>query len=479
MCQCSVGFEDQRNCFLKVRPGFFQRLALSVSTGEFLDESYETFRHAAENSCELKLHKLIYLWLQITIHLQSSVPPEVGRMRKTRSKVPSNSHADATRCIHSGEERHGQYAPLTTPIEQTAVYALPNVEALRQYAKDHQGRYLYTRYGNPTVTAAEEKIAALEGAEAAVATSSGMAAEMIAALIACQAGDEIVSMLDIYGGTVKLFEQVLPRCGITTRFIPYHDIQNAAKYFTRQTRLLFLETPTNPTLRCVDLETLCALGRKRGACVVVDNTFATPILQKPLELGADVVIHSATKYLGGHSDLTAGVLAGSREWMEKARQMMILTGGCLDPGCAYLLIRGLKTLHLRVKRACRNAAQIAESLKRHPKVARVYYPGLSDNEGHEAAAKQMNDFGMMVSFDIRGGGKAAEKFIDSLKLWYLAASLGGVESTVSYPVLASHIGMSGKQLKLLGVSPATVRLSVGVEDCSDLLSDLEQALGRA
>jgi methionine-gamma-lyase len=398
-------------------------------------------------------------------------------VRKPRSKAKT-PHADATRCIHAGEERHGGIAPLTTPIEQTAVYVLPNVESLRQYAKDSRGKYLYTRYGNPTIAAAEEKLAALEGAEAALATSSGMAAEMIAAVTACKAGDEIVSMLDIYGGTMKLFEQVLPRCGIKTRFIPYHDIKNAARYLTSKTRLLFLETPTNPTLRCVDLEALCALGRKRGACVMVDNTFATPILQKPLELGADIVIHSATKYLGGHSDLTAGVLAGSRKWMEQARQMMILTGGCLDPGCAYLLIRGLKTLHLRVKRACRNAAQIADALKRHPKVARVYYPGLAENEGHEAARSQMYDFGMMVSFDIRGGGLAAERFIDSLKLWYLAASLGGVESTVSYPVLASHIGLNTKQLKLLGVSPATVRLSVGVEECDDLLEDLEQALAR-
>ena len=397
-------------------------------------------------------------------------------MRKPKPKV---SQSDSTRCIHAGEERHGQTAPLTTPIEQTAVYVLPNVEALRQYAKDSRGKYLYTRYGNPTVTAAEEKIAALEGSEAAVATSSGMAAEMIAVLAACQAGDEIVSMFDIYGGTLKLFEQILPRCGIKTKFIPYHDIKNAANYFTPRTRLLFLETPTNPTLRCVDLEALCALGRKRGACVLVDNTFATPILQKPLELGADIVIHSATKYLGGHSDLTAGVLAGSKKWMDLTRQIMILTGGCLDPGCAYLLIRGLKTLHLRVKRACRNAALIADSLKRHPKVTRVYYPGLPQNEGHEAARKQMNDFGMMVSFDIKGGGPAAERFIDSLKLWYLAASLGGVESTVSYPVLASHIGLNAKQLKLLGVSPGTVRLSVGVEECDDLLEDLEQALERA
>ncbi len=397
-------------------------------------------------------------------------------MRRSRSKSPQD---DATRCVHSGEDRHGRIAPLTTPIEQTSVYALPNVEALRQYAKDSRGKYLYTRYGNPTVTAAEEKLAALEGAEAAVATSSGMAAELIAVLAACKAGDEIVSMLDIYGGTTKLFEQVLTRCGITTRFVPYHDIDRVERYFTAKTKLLFLETPTNPTLRCVDLEKLCALGRKRKICVLVDNTFATPILQKPIELGADMVIHSATKYLGGHSDVTAGVLAGSKKWIDTARQMMILTGCCLDPGCAYLLIRGLKTLHLRVRRACRNTAMIAEALSRHPKVARVYYPGLPQNEGHDFAQRQMNDYGMMVSFDVRGGGKAAERFIDGLQLWYLAPSLGGVESTVSYPVLSSHIGLSAKQLKLLGVSPATVRLSVGVEDCEDLLEDLEQALAKS
>jgi methionine-gamma-lyase len=391
----------------------------------------------------------------------------------------SQQPADATRCVHSGEERHGQSAPLTTPITQTSVFVVPRVDELRRYAKGDSEMYLYSRYANPTVTAAEEKIAALENAEAAIATSSGMAAELVAVLAACQAGDEIVSMLDVYGGTVKLFEQVLPRCGIKVRFVPYHDIHNAARYFSRKTRMLFLESPTNPTLRCVDLAALCRLGRKHKVCVVVDNTFATPVLQKPLELGADIVIHSATKYLGGHSDLTAGVLAGSKKWMDAARPIMILTGGCLDPGCAYLLLRGLKTLDVRVERACRNAARIAEMLSQHPKAARVYYPGLPDNDSHEIARRQMKDFGMMVSFDLRGGGRAAERFIDSLKLWYLAASLGGVESTVSYPVLTSHTGLSAAQLKLLGVSPATVRLSVGIEDSEDLVADLEQALEKA
>ena len=384
--------------------------------------------------------------------------------------------ADATRAVHSGEDRHGQAAPLTTPITQAAVFVVPGLEALRQYARGNRDIYLYSRYGNPTLTAVEEKMAALEGAEAAVVTASGMAAELIAALITCQAGDELVSMLDIYGGTMKMFEQVLSRCGIKTTFVPFDDLQRIERSFTRKTRMVFIESPTNPTLRCVDIAELAQKARRRNICVVADNTFATPILQKPLSLGADIVLHSATKFLGGHSDVTAGVLAGPRRWMDAAREMMILTGGCLDPGCAYLLLRGLKTLQLRVQRACENAARIAEALGGHKKVATVYYPGFPDQPSHELAKRQMRDFGMMVSFDIRGGEKAAGRFIERLKLWYLATSLGGVESTVSYPLLSSHIGLSAKQLRLLGVSDATVRLSVGIEDAGDLIADLEQAL---
>src|SRR5271157_3691563 len=387
------------------------------------------------------------------------------------------SPPDATRCVHAGEDRHGQSAPLTTPIAQTSVFVIPGLDELRRYAEGDRDFYLYSRYGNPTVKAAEDKIAALEGAEGAVITASGMSATLIAALAVCKAGDEIVSMLDIYGGTVKQFESVLSRCGIKTHFIPYDDLGNAERYFTRKTRMLFLETPTNPTLRCADIAALAAIAHRRTACLVVDNTFATPVLQKPLALGADMVMHSATKYLGGHSDLTAGALAGSKKWMDAARELRTYTGGCLDPGCAYLLLRGMKTLQVRVERACHNAAQVAKALQRHSKVAEVYYPGLKDHPAHELVRRQMKDFGMMVSFDIRGGGRAAERFIDKLKLWYLATSLGGVESTVSYPVLSSHIGLSAKQWQLLGVSPATIRLSVGIEDADDLLGDLEQALG--
>lgn len=386
---------------------------------------------------------------------------------------------DSTVSVHGGEERHRRNTAMTTEIAQASVFALRNTDELARYAEGKSDAYLYSRYANPTVRVAERKLAELEGGEDCVITASGMAAQMSTALAVCQAGDEIVSMLDIYGGTLKLFRDVLSRCGIKTRFVAFHDLDRIESYINKRTRMMFLETPTNPTLRCVDIERLARIGRKKRVLVVVDNTFATPVLQKPLSLGADVVCHSITKFLGGHSDVTAGAVVGAKKWMDTVRHTTIYTGGCLDPNSAYLTIRGMKTLQVRVERACNNAFNIAEFLKGHSKVERVYYPGLMEAEGHEAAVRQMRDFGMMVSFDIKGNGKAARKFIDSLELWYLAASLGGVESTVSYPVLASHVGLEKKTLQLLGVSPATVRLSVGIEDAVDLIADLDQALRRA
>jgi cystathionine beta-lyase/cystathionine gamma-synthase len=386
---------------------------------------------------------------------------------------------DDTLCIHAGEERHGNCS-IATDVVHSAVFVLDGVEELHKIKDKKSSAYMYTRFGNPTTRAAEEKSAALEGAEDCVVTASGMAAEMCAVLAVCKAGDEIVSMLDVYGGTLSLFERVFEKFGVKTRFVPYHDIDRIERYINKRTRMVFIETPTNPTLRCVDIAKLAASAKSkvREAIVVVDNTFATPILQKPLALGADMVVHSGTKYLGGHSDVTAGAVCGSREWMTKVREMMKLSGGCLDPAASYLMIRGLKTLQVRVERACGNAAVLAEILREHPKVARVFYPGLADNEGHEAARRQMKDFGMMVSFDLKGGGKAAERFINRLQMIHLAPSLGGVETTVSYPLLTSHVGLSKDRLNLLGVSAATVRLSVGIEHASDLVKDVEQALGR-
>jgi cystathionine beta-lyase/cystathionine gamma-synthase len=286
-------------------------------------------------------------------------------------------------------------------------------------------------------------------------------------------------MLDVYGGTLRLFENVLTRYGITVRAVPFPELIHLERYCTERTRLLFLESPTNPTLRCADLARLAEIGHRYGATVVVDSTFATPILQKPLELGADMVVHSATKYLGGHSDVTAGVVCGARRWMDEVRELMKMSGGCLDPMASYLLIRGLKTLELRVERGCSNARKIAEFLAGHPRVERVFFPGLPGSPAKEVAERQMSDYGAMVSFDVKGGGAAAERVIDALQLWYLATSLGGVESTVSYPVLSSHVGLSAERLKLLEVSPATIRLSLGIENHLDLIADLEQALSQA
>jgi len=392
--------------------------------------------------------------------------------------VAATTPSDATKCVHAGEERHGKTAPITTEIAQTSVFVLPSVEELRKINEGTSSAFMYTRYAEPTTEAAEQKIAALEGADGCIVTSSGQAATLATILALCQAGDEIVSMLDLYGGTLALLEKVFLRYGVAVKFVPFHELQNAERYFTSRTKLLFLETPTNPTLRCADLERLTKTAKKYNAYTVVDNTFATPILQKPLQLGADVSFHSATKYLGGHSDLSAGAVACNGELVERIREMRKISGGALDPGASYLLIRGLKTLELRVERACKNAMQIAQALEGNSKVARVMYPGLKSHSAYELARRQMRDFGMMIAIEVRGGGEAAERFIDGLQLWYLAASLGGVESTVSYPVLSSHANMPDDRLRLMDVSTSTVRLSVGIEDPADLIADLEQSLAR-
>ena len=396
-----------------------------------------------------------------------------------KTKPARARHSDPTHCVHAGEDRHGRNAPLATEIAQTSAFVMRDVEELRRYAAGKSDAYLYTRYANPTIAAVERKIAALEDAESCVVTASGMAAEMIAVLSVCRAGDEIVSSLDLYGGTLRLFEEVLPRLGIRTRLVPFRELGKTERYFSRRMKMLWLETPTNPALRCIDLRRMAEAARRHRAILAVDNTMATPILQKPLALGADLVVHSATKYLGGHSDVTAGAIAGAARLVEPARKLMLQSGGSLDPGAAYLLLRGLKTLSLRVERACRNASLIAEALRQHPRVARVMYPGLAEHDGHEVAERQMSDYGMMVSFDIRGSGRAAERFINRLRLWYLAATFGGVESSVSYPVLTSHVHMRRAQLRQLGVSDATVRLSVGIEDAEDLIADINQALSKA
>jgi cystathionine beta-lyase/cystathionine gamma-synthase len=380
----------------------------------------------------------------------------------------------STVCVHAGESAPAdEPRPLTTPIAQTSVFAV-SLEHWKQVAEGQAGVYMYTRYANPTTRAAEEKIAQLEQAEDCIVTASGQAATLAALLGTCRAGDEIVAMQDLYGGTLKLFAEVLERFGVRVVLVPYSDLSRIEEYFSKQTRLVVLESPTNPTLRCVDIRALSAKAHRAGTLVMVDNTFATPIFQRPLELGADLVMHSATKYLGGHSDLSAGALCGRKEILDVCRRMHIFTGGTLDPHASFLLLRGIKTLELRMERACENAQNLAEALTHHPAVQRVHYPGLSTHESHAIAAKQMSGFGAMLSIELADGA-AAERFLQRLKLWKLAASLGGVESTVSYPVLTSHVGLEA-QWPALGITPGLIRLSVGIEGWQDLFADLEEAI---
>jgi cystathionine beta-lyase/cystathionine gamma-synthase len=380
-----------------------------------------------------------------------------------------------TLCVHAGEQAASTVTsqPLTTPILQTSVFK-GSLETWKRNAAGETGAYMYTRYANPTTRAAEEKIAALEGAADCLVTASGQAATLSAILGTCQAGDEIVAMLDLYGGTLKLFSEVLERFGVCIRLVPFAEIERIEEYFSAKTRLVVLESPTNPTLRCVDIAAIAVKAHGANALVLVDNTFATPVLQRPLALGADLVMHSGTKYLGGHSDLTAGALCGSKPLIDACRRMNVHAGGTPDPQASYLLIRGLKTLELRMERACQNASQLAHALAANPAVKRVFYPGVTGECPQAMVRRQMSDFGAMLSIELADGA-AAERFLSRLQLWTLAASLGGVESTVSYPVLTSHVGLE-PQWEALGITAGLVRLSVGIEAYDDLLADLEQAL---
>lgn len=382
----------------------------------------------------------------------------------------------ATRAIHCGEEKHGVGVPVATPIARSSTFTFSSTAEMKRWAEGRSKAYIYTRYGNPTLTVAEEKVATLEGAEAAVVTASGMAAISSALLAVLKAGDEVIATRQLYGGSYRLMRDILPRLGIRVHHVE-NDLAGIERLFNKNTRVLYTETPTNPTLRLVDLRRAASFARRHKLVSIVDNTFATPVLQKPLALGFDMTVHSATKYLGGHSDLIAGAVAGSRKLMAAVRQMVIYLGGSMDPEVGFLLIRGIKTLELRVERQCRNAMAVARFLEKHPKVARVHYPGLKSHPDHALAKKQMSGFGSMLAFDMKGGIGAARRVCDRVRVFLLAVSLGGVESLVVLPLYTSHYKMSAKELAGAGVSPGTIRVSIGLEDPRDLIDDLRQALG--
>jgi len=381
-----------------------------------------------------------------------------------------------TKAIHGGEpKRHGVNGPVATEIIRSSTFTFCSTAEMKLWAEGKNKAYIYTRYGNPTLSVAEKKIAALEGAQAAVVTSSGMAAISSALLSALKCGDEVISSAQLYGGTYRLMRDVFPNMGITVRQVGT-DLEGIENVATPRTKVLYVESPTNPTLRLVDIHKAVAFAKRHKLVSIIDNTFATPVLQNPIALGYDMVVHSATKALAGHSDIIAGVAVGNSQWMDRVRQMIIYLGGSMDPGAAYLLIRGVKTLGVRVERQCKNALAVATFLEKHPKVARVHYPGLKSHADHQLAKKQMRGFGSMLAFDLKGGLPAARRFCDRVRLFLLAASLGGVESLVVLPIYTSHYNMTNEELRRANVGPGTVRISIGLEDTADLIQDLKLAL---
>jgi methionine-gamma-lyase len=390
-------------------------------------------------------------------------------------------HLDqATVAVHGGERAGEQpFGAVVSPVFHSATFAFENFEEMRRYARGEiPEAYFYSRYANPTVAEAERKLAALEGSESCVITSSGSAATFCALASICETGDEVIACDSVYGGTVKTLTKVLSRFGVRSRFIPLEDIERLDELANERSRVFWFETPANPLNRIVDLQMAARVSKKAGLFSIADNTFASPVLQQPITHGIDAVMHSATKYLGGHSDLTAGAVAGNKDFIDRVRQTSVMVGTTLDPAAAYLLSRGMKTLDLRVHASCDNALHIAKALRRHTKVARVYYPGLEDDPGYTLARQQMKGFGGVVALDLVGGESEVERFFNSLKLVRTAPSLGGVETLVSYPLYSSHAGFSDAQLKAAGVSAATVRLACGIEAAKDLLADITQALDR-
>ncbi len=378
-----------------------------------------------------------------------------------------------TTAVHGAAELQKKSGPFATPIYQTSTFQVTdNEEQLRVTNTDHY----YTRYGNPTNTVAEETIAQLEGVDAALTFASGMGAITTTILGLLKAGDHIVAQRDIYGGVTKFLAEWLPKMGIETTFVDTTDYAQHERAIRPNTRLLHVESPTNPTLRVVNLKTVAAIAHQHGLISMIDGTFGTPINQRPAEFGIDLVMHSGTKYLSGHSDLICGVVAGRAELIEKIHSTRTTLGNCMDPHASWMLVRGLKTLAVRVARQNENALRVAEFLEQHAKVRRVHYPFLKGHPQHAIAREQMSGGGGMVSFEVEGTGDDARRVSEAMRMFTLAPSLGGVESLVSIPVLTSHLMISPEHREKMGVTEQMIRLSVGIESADDLIADLERAL---
>ena len=369
--------------------------------------------------------------------------------------------------------------PLTTPIYETTTFIFENAAEVRAYNEGRSPKFLYSRYGNPTTLAVEQTIAKVEGAESAMLLASGMAATSTALLALLKSGDEIVCSAAIYGGTLHLIADLFPHYGIAARFATIKELAEPDRLIGDRTKVFWFESPINPTLRCVDVARIAAACRTRNVISIIDNTFASPLNQRPIAMGVDIVMESVTKYLNGHSDVTAGALAGPSRLLKDIDKVRRMLGGIVDPQAAYAIGRGMKTLSVRMERHNANGMAVARWLEsqRGKRIESVHYPGLESHPDHALAKKQMTGFGGMVCVDVGGGQARAERFFDRLKVFRRAASLGGVESLCSLPVLTSQWGHTREELERAGVTDSMARLSVGLEDSGDLIADLDQALG--
>ncbi len=374
-----------------------------------------------------------------------------------------------TKTIHAGIKPDATTGAVMTPIYQTSTY-------VQNAPGDHQG-YEYARTQNPTREVLEKSLAAIENGKYGIAFASGLAA-VDAVMKMLKAGDEVISVNDLYGGTFRLMTKIFGKFGIKSKFIDLKDAKSLKKHISKKTKLIWIETPTNPMLNIVDIKAICKIAKSKKVLTLVDNTFASPYLQNPLDLGADLVLHSATKYLGGHSDVILGaVITKKKKLAEQLYFIQNASGAVPGPNDCFLVLRGIKTLHVRVERACKNAKKITKFLVNHPKVKNVYYPGLTTHPNHKIAKKQMRNYGAMVSFDLKGDNmEEGLKVLQDTKLFWLAESLGGVESLISQPASMTHASIPKEQRLSVGLTDTLIRLSVGIEDVKDLIRDLKNAL---
>jgi cystathionine gamma-synthase len=395
--------------------------------------------------------------------------------RHPADDAPYPGLAPATLAVWAGEGESLVQGATQVPVVYSAAYGYPDVDTWLDVALGRKPGHIYSRNTNPTVRAFDEKLRILEGAPAATSFATGMAAVSNTLFALLAPGERVVSVKDTYGGTSQLFVDFLPRMHVEVELCATTDHEQIEGAIAQGCRLVYLETPTNPTLKVMDIARLSAAAHEAGAVVVADNTFATPINQNPLALGADLVVHSATKFLGGHADVLGGVLCGARDLVAKVYHYREITGAALDPMAAYLLIRGMKTLALRIDRQNESALRIARWLEQQPAVAAVYYPGLASHENHDVAARQMRGFGGVLSFMLAGGFEAVKRVLPRLRLAHRAANLGAVETIAGPPATTSHVECSPEERAALGIPEGLIRYSVGIEDAGDLITDLAQA----